>query len=194
MRTIAFKPVKRCERCNHLIPQSMTECPYCQGKLHIKDEEAPMPTPSFTMPQFSRKTWYIIAGVVAAIAVVAVLSSLLSSKGETADEEMVFEEEFFDEPEIQDVTMYGSVDKYPITMMLTIYDDNNVYGNYYYNKQGPDRTLQLSGTYDDGEMDVYEEDEYGNQTGHFHGTYSNGVFRGDFTTSNGKTMSFRVSE
>ena len=65
---------------------------------------------------------------------------------------------------------------------------------YYYNKQGPDNVLTLSGVFDNGEMDIYETDENGRQTGHFKGYYSNGEYQGEFVTMQGKSMQFRVSE
>lgn len=89
-------------------------------------------------------------------------------------------------------TLHGVVDKYPITMTLTV-EGTAVKGSYYYNSQGPDRVLTLSGGLNNGVMDIYETDENDQQTGHFHGTFANGVYRGDFETQ-GKTMSFVVAE
>lgn len=91
------------------------------------------------------------------------------------------------------VTLYGSVHTYPITMNLYI-KGSVVKGTYYYNKQGPDNVLTLSGVFDDGEMDIYETDEKGRQTGHFKGYYINGEYQGEFVTMQGKSMKFRVSE
>ena len=91
------------------------------------------------------------------------------------------------------VTLYGAVHKYPITMQLEI-KGSVVKGTYYYNKQGPDNVLTLSGVFDNGEMDIYETDENGRQTGHFKGYYSNGEYQGEFVTMQGKSMQFRVSE
>lgn len=91
------------------------------------------------------------------------------------------------------VTLYGAVHKYPITMQLEI-KGSVVKGTYYYNKQGPDNVLTLSGVFDNGEMDIYETDENGRQTGHFKGYYSNGEYQGEFVTMQGKSMQFLVSE
>lgn len=90
-------------------------------------------------------------------------------------------------------TLYGTVDKYPITMSLNI-DGSVVKGTYYYNKQGPDNVLTLSGVMNGSEMDIYESDENGRQTGHFKGHYSNGEYQGEFITMQGKSMYFRVTE
>jgi TPR repeat protein len=91
------------------------------------------------------------------------------------------------------IQMYGFIDEYPITMSLKI-DGSVVKGSYYYDKQGPDKVLTLSGVYKDGELDIYESDKDGMQTGHFRGQYSNKVYYGEFTTQQGKVYSFRVSE
>lgn len=93
----------------------------------------------------------------------------------------------------QSVTLYGTVDKYPITMSLNI-DGSVVKGTYYYNRQGPDKVLTLSGVMNGSEMDIYESDENGRQTGHFKGYYSNGMYQGEFITMQGKSMFFRVTE
>ncbi len=91
------------------------------------------------------------------------------------------------------VTLYGAVHKYPITMQLSIYD-SVVSGTYYYNKQGPDNVLKLSGNLRGDELELFETDENGRQTGHFKGYYSNGEYEGEFVTMQGKSMQFRVSE
>lgn len=91
------------------------------------------------------------------------------------------------------ITLYGAVDKYPITMQLDI-EGSVVKGTYYYNRQGPDKFLTLSGILNDGEMDIYESDENGRQTGHFKGRYHNGEFQGEFVTMQGKSMYFHVTE
>ena len=89
--------------------------------------------------------------------------------------------------------LHGTVDKYPITMHLNI-DGTTVKGSYYYDKKGPDAELTLSGTNDDGELDINETDADGTPTGHFKGKIDNGVFRGQFITNKGKKMPFIVSE
>lgn len=89
--------------------------------------------------------------------------------------------------------LHGTVDKYPITMHLII-DGTTVKGSYYYDKQGPNAELTLSGTNDDGELDINETDADGTPTGHFKGKINDGVFRGQFITNKGKKMPFIVSE
>ena len=89
--------------------------------------------------------------------------------------------------------MHGSVDKYPITMHLEI-DGSIIKGAYYYDKQGSDAKLKLSGTNDDGILDINETDADGTPTGHFRGKFANGIFSGQFVTNQGKKMPFMVSE
>ncbi len=88
--------------------------------------------------------------------------------------------------------MTGSVDKYPITMHIDI-DGTQVKGTYYYNKQGSNAKLNLSGTYEDGEMDLNETTEDGVPTGHFKGEFEDGVFKGEFINTKGKSLDFLVS-
>ncbi len=89
--------------------------------------------------------------------------------------------------------MQGQVDKYPITMHIEI-DGSSVVGNYYYNKQGADAQLKLSGTCEEDVLDLNETNPNGIPTGHFKGTLSNGVFKGEFITSKGESMNFAVTE
>ena len=89
--------------------------------------------------------------------------------------------------------LHGSVDKYPITMHLEI-DGTNVKGAYYYDKQGANSKLKLSGSNEDGILDLNETDADGTPTGHFRGKFDNGVYKGHFVTNQGKKMPFVISE
>ena len=89
--------------------------------------------------------------------------------------------------------MHGTIDKYPITMHLEI-DGSIIKGTYYYDKQGSNAKLKLSGTNIDGILDVNETDADGTPTGHFKGKYSDGMFIGMFITNQGKKLPFQVSE
>lgn len=132
---------------------------------------------------------YVAGGVLAVILLIVGGKSLLQSKSNDGPSEIQMSEQTMQKA----ITLYGTVDKYPITMSLNI-DGSVVKGTYYYNKQGPDKFLTLSGVLNNAEMDIYEADENGRQTGHFCGYYSNGVYQGEFITQQGKSMSFRVSE
>lgn len=141
-------------------------------------------------PEKKSNIWiYIVGGVLAVILLIAGGKFLLQSKTDNETTEIQVSEQNVQ----KNITMYGAVDKYPITMSLNI-DGSVVKGTYYYNKQGPDKVLTLSGVLNNGEMDIYEADENGRQTGHFRGYYSNGVYQGEFITQQGKSMSFRVSK
>lgn len=141
-------------------------------------------------PEKKSNIWiYIVCGVLAVILLIAGGKFLLQSKTDNETTEIQVSEQNVQ----KNITMYGAVDKYPITMSLNI-DGSVVKGTYYYNKQGPDKVLTLSGVLNNGEMDIYEADENGRQTGHFRGYYSNGVYQGEFITQQGKSMSFRVSK
>ena len=87
----------------------------------------------------------------------------------------------------------GFVDKYPITMHIDI-NGSLVEGSYYYNKRGAGAKLNLSGKYDDGDMNLNETDEKGTPTGHFQGEFDGSEFKGMFITNQGKRMPFVVSE
>lgn len=89
--------------------------------------------------------------------------------------------------------LYGTVDKYPITMHIEI-NGSMVKGSYYYDKQGANARLKLSGSNDDGVIDINETDADGTPTGHFKGEFSNGIFKGLFITNKGKKMPFAVAE
>ena len=91
------------------------------------------------------------------------------------------------------VKLYGYVGDYPITMSIT-FKRTYVEGSYYYNRKGPDNVLSLLGTVptSEGLMLLNETDEFGQNTGRFIGTYSNGVFQGRFHTQRGRDYPFRV--
>ena len=89
--------------------------------------------------------------------------------------------------------LHGKVDKYPISMNISI-DGTTVKGTYYYDKQGANNKLTLSGTNNDGELDINETDAAGTPTGHFKGEFSDGIYKGLFITNKGKKMPFVVAE
>ena len=89
--------------------------------------------------------------------------------------------------------LHGKVDKYPISMNISI-EGTTVKGTYYYDKQGANNKLTLSGTNNDGELDINETDADGTPTGHFKGEFSDGIYKGLFITNKGKKMPFVVAE
>lgn len=92
----------------------------------------------------------------------------------------------------------GKVDKYPITMELDYEYGNTgeptgaISGSYYYDKQGADKRLTLSGFNRDGKIELFETDETGRQTGHFVGLEVSGDIEGEFINAQGKSMHFKV--
>ena len=149
------------------------------------------PHPSEIPYQEAKKSNGTLIGIIIILAVIICVGGwfayqkfYLSKDAEMVEEQVVAH---------HSVTLYGTVDKYPITMSLNI-DGSVVKGTYYYNKQGPDKVLTLSGVMNGSEMDIYESDENGRQTGHFKGHYSHGEYQGEFITMQGKSMYFRVTE
>ena len=101
-----------------------------------------------------------------------------------------------DETEIveeKNYRMHGYVGNYPVTMMLEI-TGSVVGGSYYYDRQGSKNILLLTGTIENGAIDLNETTVDGMPTGHFKGKLSKGIFIGDFFNSKGDKMSFRISE
>ena len=88
---------------------------------------------------------------------------------------------------------HGVVDKYPVTMQINV-EGSIVKGSYYYDKKGPNAILTLLGSNNNGILDLNETDATGKPTGHFYGKYSDGVYKGQFVTSQGKKMPFVVTE
>ena len=90
----------------------------------------------------------------------------------------------------QDLTLIGSIDnKYPITMDLE-QNGSELRGSYYYNRNGPDKRLNVYGQLDGSRFRLQEYDNDDNNTGNFVGTYHNGMVTGTFSLPDGKTMSF----
>ena len=90
----------------------------------------------------------------------------------------------------QYLTLIGSIDnKYPITMDLE-QNGSELRGSYYYNRNGPDKRLNVYGQLDGSRFRLQEYDNDDNNTGNFVGTYHNGMVTGTFSLPDGKTMSF----
>ncbi|MBQ0141545.1 MAG: hypothetical protein KBT06_01880 [Prevotellaceae bacterium] len=87
MRIINKKPVKRCEKCNHLIPLHFDKCPYCEGTVLVKhgipeSNNTEIDDTEFHMPPLSKKAKkrILYAGIaVVAVGLVAIIISLISS-------------------------------------------------------------------------------------------------------------------
>ncbi|MBR3455621.1 MAG: zinc ribbon domain-containing protein [Bacteroidaceae bacterium] len=95
-------------------------------------------------------------------------------------------------PAYQNMRMVGSIDnKYPITMDLE-QNGSDLRGSYYYNRNGPDKRLNVYGQLDGSRFRLQEYDNDDNNTGNFIGTYHNGRVTGTFSLPDGKTMSFEL--
>lgn len=195
---------KRCIHCGAPIDNDSLFCTSCGGRQDSNlsmfvaqpQQSAPVHSPIQETEVVSesdekRKQYIIIACVVLAVLLCAGGWFAYQKFYDKADDSEIVDEQV---EASKSVTLYGAVDnKYPITMNLEI-EGSVVKGTYYYNKQGPDKVLTLSGVLNNGEMDIYESDENGSQTGHFKGYYSNGEYQGEFITMQGKSMYFRVTE
>ena len=195
---------KRCIHCGAPIDNDSLFCTSCGGRQNssqptfVAQPQQPVPvqppiqeTEVVSGSDEKRKQYIIIACVVLAVLLCAGGWFAYQKFHDKADYSEIVDEQV---ETSKNVTLYGAVDnKYPITMNLEI-EGSVVKGTYYYNKQGPDKVLTLSGVLNNGEMDIYESDENGRQTGHFKGHYSNGEYQGEFITMQGKSMYFRVTE
>jgi len=92
--------------------------------------------------------------------------------------------------------MRGAISKYPITMQIEI-NGSQINGYYYYNRQydkiGTKAYLNVTGTYENGYIDMNETNSEGTPTGHFQGWLKNNFFKGNFINTNGEQMPFVVS-
>lgn len=91
-------------------------------------------------------------------------------------------------------TFEGEIsNKYPIIAKIKS-NTGEIEGNYYYTKVGQE--LELQGTIsNEGELNLKEFDDKGNQTGQFEGIYSRGKIEGNWSKPNGdKIMPFQLLE
>ena len=92
--------------------------------------------------------------------------------------------------------MRGAISKYPITMQIEI-NGSQINGYYYYNRQydkiGTKAYLNVTGTYENGYIDMNETNSEGTPTGHFQGWLKNNFFKGNFINTNGEQMPFVLS-
>ena len=59
----------------------------------------------------------------------------------------------------KNITYYGLIDKYPVTMTLQFSDNGNVKGSYFYNKD--QNKISLVGDYEDEALDLQVRNEEG---------------------------------
>lgn len=86
----------------------------------------------------------------------------------------------------------GTIDKYPITMKLIV-EDNNLKGNYIYNKFG--EYFIIKGQIINDSIKIEGYDKKNNLTDIFLGTLQNGKVSGDWSKPNGENkMKFSIIE
>jgi len=91
------------------------------------------------------------------------------------------------------LSLKGKIDKYPIQMDLDI-NERSVTGTYYYQSQGPDKKLKITGKIGrNNKMRLKEYDVAGKETGRFVGTLIKKNYSGVFETQ-GKYMNFDLDE
>ena len=98
------------------------------------------------------------------------------------------DEDLDGEPD-ESLKLEGSIDGEPISMELGFWGDR-VKGCYYYDKNGPNSKLILTGTKKNGVIDLVEKDEKDKTTGHFSGDLADAIFSGTFTNSKGRKLNF----
>ena len=210
---------RRCIHCGALIDADSIFCTSCGGRqesiqqpveqpvqqpVQQPQQSVPIqPQPEYTDPDIfdddsdnKRKQYMIIAGAVLAVLLcVGGWFLYQNTRGNNAEtgEETEYAPLY--------VQYRGEIDnKYPITMELEYEIGSSgtatgvISGNYYYDKQGPDKRLSLSGFFKDGKTELFETDETGRQTGHFIGGDASEVFEGEFINANGKSMPFKLRQ
>lgn len=80
----------------------------------------------------------------------------------------------------------GKIGPYAIQMTLNVEADGEVTGAYYYKKKGPGALLYVKGTKLGNRITLAEFTKDGEQTGSYRGTYSEGVYKGQFSTNSGE--------
>lgn len=189
-----------CGNCGSPVEDDALFCPKCGDKQHKTisptEEKLPVSSPEIhpvkdddVHNRSKTYLYYIIAAFVLFVLLVGIIFALMRSSSKS-DEAQIEQTPITN---AQQVVLYGWIGNYPVTMQLEI-SGRQVEGTYYYNSQGPDKRLLLSGSLDEETLDLYETDEFGNQTGHFRGYYRQEAFNGDFTTPQGKHLIVKLSE
>ena len=90
------------------------------------------------------------------------------------------------------VKLEGIIANYPILMNLE-FNGEDVSGSYYYKSKGSSEKLYLSGSLDGNELELYEKNAEGMNTGYFDGTFKNGTYSGTFENFKGQRLKFHLS-
>lgn len=85
---------------------------------------------------------------------------------------------------LKNINLAGAVDRYQISMTINIDGEGNLTGAYYYTRQGPSMLLYVKGKVaDDGSLHLEEFTAQGQHSAVWNGTFTAGVFAGNFATS-----------
>ena len=106
---------------------------------------------------------------------------------------LVDDEEEEDVEMVREIHLEGAIGQYPVKMDLEV-NGTVVSGNYYYESQGPNKRLILNGTYSRGRVVLTEFTVDGAPTGQFQGKLTRNVFKGNFTSSRGQTLTFNLKK
>ncbi len=94
--------------------------------------------------------------------------------------------------DLTNITLSGSVGKYPVCMTINVKSSGELTGAYYYTRQGPGALLYFkSNSGWSSTLTIPEFDINANNTGTFVGKFENDVFSGQFTTR-GKTYIYSL--
>lgn len=133
-----------------------------------------------------RKRKYKFIGIIVLLIIAAFLSNNPFSDNQSSNSD---EEECVLKGNIK---FHGDVDGYPITMELQI-EGSSITGSLFYDKYGPENVLYLDGFMKGDRITLTESDKDKKFTGKFRGSYSNGVYEGDYTNEK-RTMPFNLRE
>lgn len=132
MKRIELTPVKRCGKCYRLIPQRLTECPYCEGTYSpVEVEREPEPeveeVPREPMSEETKKRIKYGLIAVAALAVVGIgvkfAIDAFSKKPKTEEVQPVAEEKATEEKEVEE-------SPYPETPECDVRGNLSGFGSY----------------------------------------------------------------
>ena len=197
--------MKYCEYCGTPLDEDALFCGNCGARLnpvqHVPIQADGSQTQNLTRSHIQQeginrreqKNYKMVIIVLSAILLAAGIVIAILATGKKTKEKDRDIDKTEEVVQQQRVRLHGAVDTYPVYMKLTI-EGNKVNGSYYYESQGPGKVLMLKGIYENSELELFEANEDGQQTGHFVGQLKKGIFIGDFYNAQGKSMHFRLEE
>lgn len=151
--------------------------------------------PNTMKPKKGTPIWMILVPVIIGALLLMGVGGyfLLAKKKATPVVVVDDDEDEEEEEESYTLRMTGYVDQYPVRMRLEV-SGSTVNGEYYYESQGPEKRLLLSGTLRRGQADLNETTFEGQPTGHFRGRLTRSSFEGEFIDGRGNSMYFSLSK